>query len=378
MGKIADKITGISAAGALGKMHGIQPSIVPVRNAKAQALAAIGKRPDKAQTIRGRNLTIEMVGVPTVNTRRGALDVRVMVREGLTYRGISAKHGYGEEHIRFVNPPTKVPTGEVDREGNRIFEENPSAALDEIIRQAIETIGISDDIKKAKGNTTTIVYPDAGSGVGAADGAVYRYSVNETFAAIIAGAGTGARNTLTTDAVWLVASATTDQFQGNIRLGFGFDASAITGDVIGAATLSLHKKSANTNLGACTAVIVDFDPADAGTYANADYGSFTRTLNSDDSISSSDSNAYFDFALNAHGISRVSGVVSFGVMLGWDYDESFGGSWASAQVSAIDFYHADYAGTTYDPKLTIEHEPAPAGGAGPGQKVAKLIAAGAL
>lgn len=203
------------------------------------------------------------------------------------------------------------------------------------------------------------VYPDADPETTSTDGDANRASVDQTFTDIRSGAGTGQDPAGTNGGPYLAASTTTDQFAQQNRYFGLFDTSSLDDDAtVSAATLSIYGAAKSNNLGSPEIVTVSSSPASntnivAADYAIANFGSteFASRL----SYASFTTSAYNDISLNASGISNISltGISKFGIISGWDFDNSFGGSWSSAAVSQMRFNTADVADTTTDPKLAI-------------------------
>lgn len=202
------------------------------------------------------------------------------------------------------------------------------------------------------------------------DGHVYRGAVDQTFAAIRAGSGMAFDNTGDPlDFALLRATATTDQYQYLTRSIFGFSLSAIpTNATITAATLSLFGTGKAADLGTATTLdIVQATPAGANTLENADYeNAFGTTVFADKAYADYSTSAYNDFTLSAAGIAYLQtkiGTNAFlGARLGWDTDNSFGGTWANAADMRFSGNFADQTGTSKDPKLVIDYTTPDTGG----------------
>lgn len=261
------------------------------------------------------------------------------------------------ERIIIPNPPVKISDGL----GGFTFD--PEAALRSVLAQTIPIIRkVGEPVNEDSiGRTTLVVYPAAGSGGATCDGQVSRDPASETFATIRAGAGTTADNISAQVICGLNASTTSNQFTLNQRIMLVFDTSPIgASGVISSATLSPYSGTSKTNgLGSPDFHVVSASPASPGTLVAADYAiaNFGSTSFASISYASYTINTYNDMALNASGISNVSktGVSKFGFIHSWDLNNSFTGTWVNSEVSRVLMKNADQAGTTEDPKLTVEY-----------------------
>lgn len=214
------------------------------------------------------------------------------------------------------------------------------------------------------GQSTLIVFPNAGTGTAPVDGMTDRSGVDQTFSAIRGGAGVAANTSDATDVfARLNASATTDQFERLVRCIVGFPTAALGADKsITGVTFSLWGVTLGTGLGTPELCVVSATPASesaivAGDYATAVYGSTEfitrRTTWNIGSYNDMTGNANFRNYINK------SGNTILGTRIGWDVDASFTGTWSSLANSRMAASTADEAGTTQDPKLTIDYETMP-------------------
>ncbi|MDD3302228.1 MAG: hypothetical protein PHN31_01635, partial [Candidatus Gracilibacteria bacterium] len=207
--------------------------------------------------------------------------------------------------------------------------------------------------------STLVVYPDAGHGSSSVDGSAYRGSVDETFANIIAGAGTGRQYSNASNAlVRLQASTTTNQFQTNIRSIFTFVTSSLTSAAtISDVSLSLYGSDKGLGVGSPNLHVVASTPASDYDVVNGDYSQLGSTSFGSVTYANFSTSGYNDITLNSSGIANVSktGVSKFGAKFSWDLDGTFGGTWSSGAYSYLRGYYADQTGTTNDPKLTITY-----------------------
>lgn len=319
-------------------------------NARVNAIHALGKRPDREASIGGRTVTVKMLGPPTKNPAKGILTVRVKVTEAGTDRGIG-KRQVRIEKINFTGPDITIP------DGMGGYTEDPGAAIDAQIDHTLSLIGLSDAILKEEGNTTSVITIDSGA-VNTGDGSTWRYGVDEAFATIIGGDGNIGRMTTSRENIQLGASATTDQFAYCSRLGFDYGQAvldAIGSDTILSATASVYKDGGGVGLGSTSLKLVPFAPADPANYATSDYqGGYTRTSLSDAVVAIDAANGWLDFALNSAGITHLAAGGVVGMMHGWDFAQSFDGSWSSSALTFARIKMGEWASN--NPKITVEHE----------------------
>jgi hypothetical protein len=332
--------------------------IETIRQLKTDALVAVGRPATKAATIGKRSVQVMYSREPWV-CDKGCLNVRVRVLENGEYRGIG-KLKVRDEHLRFVNPPVKVPTGEkrveridgADIERN-VYEESPAAALEQIVLQALDVIGLSDNIERGIGNTTTTVYSDAD------DGALKYLASASTWASLIGQAT--ATNVFSTNSSVAACtndhSATTNLFDSVSRGSFPFDTSAIGSDTISSATLSAWPSLVESGSADDSADIVSHSRDTPGTLAAGDFDNYGSTLFGQiASMHGESTSAYSNFTLNAAGIAYIngSGTTVFGCRTGSDRTATTPTPWGGGN-SGLRFYFSEQTGTTNDPKLTVEH-----------------------
>jgi hypothetical protein len=210
------------------------------------------------------------------------------------------------------------------------------------------------------GFDTLTAYPDANPETTTVDGYVGRIGVNETFATIVAGAGTGGTDDAGTDVFcYLKASATTDQYDQLRRLFFLFDTSTIgAGSTISATTCSLWGIGKDAGLGQTDLAIVSSNPAANTALADADFSTLGSTSFGSVAFGSFTSNntAYTDIAMNASGLAAISqtGITKYGARLDWDRSGTFGGVWGAGLTAYYQVDMADNAsGTAKAPKLVV-------------------------
>jgi hypothetical protein len=218
-------------------------------------------------------------------------------------------------------------------------------------------------VEGSVGNTTTTVFATYGA-------TIFDQTAEQTWS--------GIRNLATGDTVqttdnrflWYFASGdTTDGWNVLARTGFTFDTSGIPDtDTVSSATLSIFGSATTngttfTNGVIGTGNVYSFTPANATSYATADYDQFGTTAMSTGIVQSSWSDsAYNDYALNSTGIAEISktGNTILGVR-----DQTYDAAnvapmWEAGRISRAGYRNYTASGTTNDPKLVIEHA-APAG-----------------
>jgi len=209
-------------------------------------------------------------------------------------------------------------------------------------------------------DTTGNLFPTAGA-VDPCDGTVARESVDEDFATIRAGAGTSSSATVgsgggdTTD-VRMQGSTTNDQFQRIDRNIYNFDTSVIGADKgVDTAVFSVEGTAKFNALGADNFHVCGATPNGTNTVIDSDYGQLASTAFGSVVYASFSTAAYNDITLNSNGEANVAmeGKTSYGTRLGWDLNNSFGGTWASNSTTALRSFMADRAGTGNDPKLVV-------------------------
>lgn len=260
------------------------------------------------------------------------------------------------ERVRIVNPPVWIP----DAGGRRL---DPLAAMLETLAHTIRLVGRPGHVVPGTiGHTLLTAFPNPGTGSAPVDGNVDRSGADEAFSTIRNGAGTGAGATGTSDvACRLNASTTTDQFERLARGIFGFPTSSIgAGATINSVTFSLWGVVINAGLGAFEVCVTSATPASESTLASGDYA--VANFGSTEFITRASSvglgtGLYNDFTGNASFRSHINktGNTIVGTRLGWDVDNSFGGTWASAANSRFAVSMSDETGTSQDPKLVVDY-----------------------
>jgi len=201
---------------------------------------------------------------------------------------------------------------------------------------------------------TTTFYPSL-------DGRVFRTGAAQTWATIVAGAGTGNDYTTTnSNAALTQADTTSNTFKFLSRGIFLFDTSSIPDtDEISSATLSFYIGSKSTAV-PVSVNVVSSSPASDSALANGDYSNLGSTkFSSAVTVSGITTGAYIDFSLNASGVANIdkTGISKFGLRLEEDIDGS-APTWSSNDLGGVNVQYSETTGISQDPKLVVVHAPA--------------------
>lgn len=213
----------------------------------------------------------------------------------------------------------------------------------------------------ASGTSTTSGYVEHNAAGGA------------TFSTIRSGAGTAAydKDDLTQiGLVRLVAHTThTNYFTFMDRTIFIFNTSSIGSATVSAATLTVLPTStySKSDLGDTTLVITSAAPASMADLVATDYSlttpsaHFGTTSFASTAISALTFNTFNDFSLNASGISALNktGLTGYGIRLGWDFNNSFTGTWFSGKSTSVSIFASNWSGVLFYyascPKLVVTY-----------------------
>lgn len=207
--------------------------------------------------------------------------------------------------------------------------------------------------------TTTIVYPDAGTGGTSVDGHVRRSGVSQSFSDIRTATGNAHGDTNANgNCAQLNATASSNLYSVMRRTIITADTSAVpSGDEVSSFTLSIYGSAKTNGLGSPDLDVVTAAPASNNDLVNADYlyTNFGTTPLGSVSYASYSTSGYNDISCDPSVVAKgASAITKLGLRLSWDTDNS-GPSWSSGAVTYFECYFADQAGTTNDPKLTIVH-----------------------
>lgn len=409
MGKIHDQINaiaaerdGLIAARSLGLLYGqesgreqITGKTRQIRAIRNQAAAAL--KLDVLPWDSGRKKNCIIVSkfgqdflVEAVQKNGGSfLDPRGLHQVYLQATNLSTGkvhrwNGARKERIQSTAMPTGRRTDRVigvqvdpaTGEESPIYEvvEDPAAAALAHFRHAA-LLGITEepatDATKEFGNTTTVVYPDAGNATGGSvDGRLEGLSTNDTWANVRNHAGYAAYPTASGDAGVRVrtgsSAGTWSIFDRSI---FTFDTTPVGDDAVSAATMSVTQFNAatSTQCGDSSVDCVSAAPAADDALVAGDFDSLgAEVFGQLPSVAALSLDTQYDIALNASGIAAINGggITALGLRLGFDTADNEPSWPGSNKETSFPVYYADYTGTARDPKATIEHAAAAAGGGG--------------
>lgn len=199
---------------------------------------------------------------------------------------------------------------------------------------------------------------DGEPGATSCDGYVARLGVDETFADIIANAGTHAATTGQTLYTYLKCSTTIDQFTSCFRNNILFDTSSLgaTATLL-AAKIQLRTTSTETTIGEMGITIVESTSASNTVLVAADYSRIGSTAFCSKVYADISSLEFHDYVLNSNGVNNVNkiGISKYCLISTWDFNATFDGSWISEGISRIDVYSSDVTGEINDPRLVITY-----------------------
>lgn len=343
---------------------------------KGAEIAKLGKQ----IPIQRSKYKIEIVDMKSIE---GGVEVYARAWDKNGQIGFGADGTIDIERFVIINPPVLVddPDGDIVRTWvDEMTNETKTRKLRENVREAIlqsleHTIFVkqqkfgSERIQAGKvGNTTTTVYPQAGSGGDniTMDGEASATNANTTWATIIAQAGN-------------VSNATEPEFGGyflNKKSGdagswtavqkgfFNFDTSTIGTDTISSAIISFCPTYISNDAGldsnALDMHIVAGNTASNNTIANTDFSAAGTTSFGELQFADAGTGAYEDITLNASGITAIngSGVTKYATTAECTFSSTNPTNNGTSANSRIYVYHADQTGTTNDPKLVVEHSEA--------------------
>lgn len=339
---------------------------------KGQAIAQINALPRTKR----KDFDIEIIGI---NAIPNGVEVFAKAWDSNGQIGFSKDGTVDIERFVFINPPILVddPAGTIIKDiknqdgiiiGQRKLKEDIKEALLQSLEHTIKVSALSNPrgkiVSGKVGNTTSTFYPDADTETSSFDGYVLRGGIDETFATIRNGAGTGTNDSTDLITTQLRPSSTTDQYDNCIIGLMVFNTASIPDtDTVSAATLSMYGLSKASYLDADEVTIASATTASNTGASTSDYANSmggTEYASARIAYASWDTAGYNDFSLNASGISAISltGVSKFSFHLGWLFDNSFGGTWRtniSNQATSVNSNAAEHTGTTQDPKLVVVH-----------------------
>lgn len=202
--------------------------------------------------------------------------------------------------------------------------------------------------------TTYTGNPDAHPESTSVDGYAERSGVDQTWAAIRAGAGTSSGDADTNvRCAWVTASTTSNQFARLRRAILLFDTSSIpAGATINSVTLTLTGVNKANGLGSPDLHVVNSTPASNTAVANGDYANVGTTSYGSISYASFNTAGTNDISLSTAAVTKA-GITKLGLTLSWDQAASFTGTWASGATSSFYIDWADLGSSK--PTLTVDY-----------------------
>jgi len=207
--------------------------------------------------------------------------------------------------------------------------------------------------------TTTVVYSDSSDGTAQE---AYSAGSGVPWSTIRSGAGTDwVRSTFNDGYAIYIRSdnnlSPPDYWRILARSIFSFDTSFLGSDAVSSAELELYGKSKQDALSISPDINI-FSSSSIGSASSfADIGSapFSTAV----SYSGWSTSSYNSFVLNSSGRSHInkSGDTYFATK-NENYDnDNVAPTWTSTKISYLEVYFTEEAGTSFDPKITIEHTP---------------------
>jgi hypothetical protein len=181
----------------------------------------------------------------------------------------------------------------------------------------------------------------------------------ESFSTIRAGAGTDSGYTSGNNGVeiaGLFATNTTNSYLALERVILLFDTSALpSNSTVTSASLNLYFTEEETSLGTTSLVVVASTPASNSSLIASDYANLGSVSFGSIAQTSITFNSLNVISLNSSGIAAVTpgGMTKLGCVLGWDFNNSFTGTWASTSNTYIEWSSAALSLTYTNPALSI-------------------------
>jgi len=278
------------------------------------------------------------------------------------------------ERIKVYNPWINMPDGTtytvkgpngIEYEEKNLREDVEGAVLYDLNNTLLSKKQMHDDSKIIPGKigkTTATLYTVAGAN-SPCDGRVLLQGVNDSFTNV-RNTASGTSINVTQTAVYntLNCAAGSPNFQGIDRGIFNFDTSVIDTGEIASVTLTLYIVSEDHPLDDDVMHIEACTPAGTNTIATGDYDSFVGVSFASKAMTAMNTSSYNNiWTFNGAGETAInkSGITSLMTRFGWDYGNSFTGSWIANNSNVVAIRTAD-AGSD-EPKLTIEYEEAASG-----------------
>ena len=313
---------------------------------------------------------IEIISVDKIDK---GLEILARAWQGEKQLGFGSDGSVDIERFRIFNPPILIQDNNGDivkevvdtltKEIRQVkYRESLSEAVLETLIHTIKISAKEGQIISGKiGNTTSTFYPDANVETSSVDGFIGNDGGSMSWATV-----RDETNASNFSFPLINSSGTTiDLFNRRssdsviYRAFTLFDTSLLHDTTtIDSATLSLFSTGAPTNAGALTIVLVQSSPASSTDLVGDDYDQCgTKNTPTEGAtryaLSNITDSSYQNISLNATGLGWISktGVTKFGLRLSMDVDDSN----PDSNNHIVNFYSADQAGTTNDPKLVVVH-----------------------
>jgi hypothetical protein len=311
--------------------------------------------------IKRSKYNIEIVDTNKID---GGIEVFARAWNGKKQIGFGVDGSVDIERFRFFNPPILVddPAGDIiisetNEDGEttiRTLREDPEEALLQGLSDAICLSGKNGDkiIADKRGSTVDTYYATTDDGHVDVDGAASWSAAHD------ATSGT-ANNTYTSDDNVLHSSKIGAAYYVR-RAQYPFDTSAIGTDTINSAILSLYSTASGGNNTDGYNLVLLNHTANINVnnpLANEDFNDFSSTSIGTLAMSSAvNQNAYISVTLTDTSVVNGSGITLIGVRISGDISNT-----TPTGTNNFRSRQADYTGTSYDPKIVIDHS---AGGGG--------------
>jgi hypothetical protein len=209
------------------------------------------------------------------------------------------------------------------------------------------------------GFDTLTVYPDAGTGNTTVDGFVRHAANGQSFATVRGADGNFHSDTDNYISSLIVGDSATNCINFINRIILTFATGTIPSDAtITEAISSEYVTGKNNDMGDDVCHTVQAYPAANNALADSDYkNGFGTTSFGYFSYADVTVNSYANCSLNASGITTITkgsgGITKLGKRGGWDFNNSFGGTWSAFYSSGYSFRSSDYGSNK--PKLVITY-----------------------
>lgn len=237
--------------------------------------------------------------------------------------------------------------------------------LRKIVPRRFIAQGLAAGATAVYADETLTLNPNANVETTSVDGYAGRWVAEESFAAMIAGAGVIANDSAASNACPLLSSGATSAKFVQLRRGiYLFDTSSLDdGVTVTAAELGLYGISKVTWLTPAELAVTAATPASNTAIVAADY-SRVGSIEFATRVSSPawSTTGFTPLVFNAAGIASISltGISKYAVRLGCDVD-GVAPAWLANVGTSYTGYQADQPGTAYDPYLNVTYS---AGGGG--------------